>query len=532
MTAVFDGHNDALGSLQADGEPARGLPHRPARAPHRPPARAGRRTGRRPVRDQRALAAEASSGARGLLSDMPYVRPGRPRGGDGLHAGAVGRAHALAAASDGAVAVVTDVAALDRCRAAGALAMVLHLEGAEAIDPGLAALDAWHAAGVRSLGLVWSRPSAFGHGVPFRFPASPDTGPGLTDAGRALVRALRASSGSLVDVSHLNAAGFADVARLAAAPLVASHSRVPRAVPRDAQPHRRPAARDRRAATGIVGIVFAPPFLRADGADDADTPLSTLVAHVRHAAEVAGIDHVGLGSDFDGAPMPAELGDVAALPRLLDALRDDGFSADEVRAHRVGQLAARARGGLGRRSAPTPRAAARTRRCRPPARARPRAGAARPRREAQAPGQGERAGVVGGRGQLEAPHPGVVEEPVHEHGHRAPAQPGAAGRAGQPEPDLGAPLPASTWWTTTIPSKASDPPAVTASLKPGPGSPSRLSRNHASSGSSSKPTQAPSRGSSTKAAAKAGASSARGARSVTTPSASRAGAVRVRSSVT
>ena len=103
-------------------------------------------------------------------------------------AGALGRAHALAAASDGAVAIVTDVAGLDRCRADGTLAMVLHLEGAEAIDPGLAALDAWHAAGVRSLGLVWSRPSAFGHGVPFRFPASPDTGPGLTDAGRALVR--------------------------------------------------------------------------------------------------------------------------------------------------------------------------------------------------------------------------------------------------------------------------------------------------------------------------------------------------------
>ena len=81
---------------------------------------------------------------------------------------------------------------------------------------------------------------------------------------------------------------------------------------------------------GIVGIVFAPAFVRADGADDEATPLSTLVAHVRHAAEVAGIDHVGLGSDFDGAPMPSAIGDVAGLPRLLEALRDGGFSADEV----------------------------------------------------------------------------------------------------------------------------------------------------------------------------------------------------------
>ena len=99
---------------------------------------------------------------------------------------------------------------------------------------------------------------------------------------------------------------------------------------------------------GLVGIVFCTAFLRADGADDADTPLSTVVAHVRHAAELVGVDRVGLGSDFDGAPMAAELSDVAALPHLLDALRDDGFSADEVDAHRVGQLAARARGGMGR----------------------------------------------------------------------------------------------------------------------------------------------------------------------------------------
>jgi membrane dipeptidase len=227
------------------------------------------------------------------------------------------------------MAVVTDVAGLDRCRAGGTLAMVLHLEGAEAIDPGLAALDAWHAAGVRSIGLVWSRPSDFGHGVPFRFPSSPDTGPGLTDAGRALVRRC-AQLGILVDLSHLNAAGFADVVRIGAAPIVASHTACHAlcAATRNLTDEQ---LRAIGASGGIVGIVFCPAFLRADGADDADTPLSTLVAHVRHAVEVAGIDHVGLGSDFDGARMPAALADVAGLPGLLEALRDDGFGADEVR---------------------------------------------------------------------------------------------------------------------------------------------------------------------------------------------------------
>jgi membrane dipeptidase len=66
---------------------------------------------------------------------------------------------------------------------AGPPVAVLHLDGAEAIDPGLESLEHWHAAGLRSLGPVWSRPTAFGHGVPFVFPSSPDTGPGLTPAG-------------------------------------------------------------------------------------------------------------------------------------------------------------------------------------------------------------------------------------------------------------------------------------------------------------------------------------------------------------
>ena len=84
------------------------------------------------------------------------------------------------------------------------------------------------------------------------------------------------------------------------------------------------------ASGGLVGVVFAVAFLRADGHDDADTPLQAIVAHARHIAERIGVDHVALGSDFDGTTIPAALGDAAGLPRLLDALRDDGFSADEV----------------------------------------------------------------------------------------------------------------------------------------------------------------------------------------------------------
>jgi membrane dipeptidase len=326
VTAVFDGHNDALGELQSDdGAPEDFLTGLPGRDIDLPRARAGGLAGG--LFAINAPSPHDLSGG-GSLWDMPYSEPIVHAQATAFTAGAVGRAHRLAAASNGAVAVVTDGAALDRCRADGTLAVVLHLEGAEAIDPGLSALDAWHAAGVRSLGPVWSRPNAFGHGVPFRFPASPDTGPGLTAAGLALVRRC-AQLGIVVDVSHLNAAGFADVARPAAGPVVASHTAC-HALSASTRNLTDDQLREVGRSDGIAGIVFAPAFLREDGANDADTPLAVLVAHVRHAAALAGIDHVGLGSDFDGAPMPAAIGDVAGLPRVLGALRDDGFTADEV----------------------------------------------------------------------------------------------------------------------------------------------------------------------------------------------------------
>ncbi len=79
-----------------------------------------------------------------------------------------------------------------------------------------------------------------------------------------------------------------------------------------------------------MGIVFACPFLRADFSNTADTPLELIVEHARYVAERIGIEHVALGSDFDGATIPAALGDVSGLPRLLTAFADAGFSRTEL----------------------------------------------------------------------------------------------------------------------------------------------------------------------------------------------------------
>ena len=105
--------------------------------------------------------------------------------------------------------------------------------------PNIDFLHVLYAAGLRSLGPVWSRNNVFAHGVPFKFPGSPDFGPGLTDAGRHLVKTCN-TLGILIDMSHMNEAGFWDVAKLSTAPLVATHSNAHYPLSRATQSDKRP----------------------------------------------------------------------------------------------------------------------------------------------------------------------------------------------------------------------------------------------------------------------------------------------------
>jgi len=233
------------------------------------------------------------------------------------------------AASDGQLKVVRTADELAACLRDGVLATILHFEGAEAIDPELNALEVFYQAGLRSLGLVWSRPTAFGHGVPVAFPHSPDTGPGLTDAGKQLVRACN-RLGIMIDLSHLNEQGFWDVAKLSDAPLVATHSNAHAlcASSRNLTDKQLDAIKE---SDGMVGLNFAVCFLREDGANDADTPIDVMVRQIDYLAERVGIDRVGFGSDFDGAKIPRELGDAAGMPKLIAALRAHGFDDAALR---------------------------------------------------------------------------------------------------------------------------------------------------------------------------------------------------------
>ena len=332
---IFDGHNDTLLDLILPGRGGgRGFFERSGRGHlDLPRAREGGFGGGffacwappDPASGWTEQAALALTEDGYEVADTPPLDPAYARGIADELAACLFR---LEAGSGGQVKVVRTARELESCLRGGVLAAVLHFEGAENLGPDPAALDDLYEAGLRSLGLVWSRPNAYGYGVPFRFPASPDTGPGLTSAGRELVRECN-RLGVMVDLSHLNERGFWDVARITGAPLVASHSNA-HALCRSTRNLSDRQLGAIRESGGMVGVNFAVAFLRKDGKAEEDTPIETVVQHVDYLVERLGIEGVGFGSDFDGAKVPREIGNAAGLPKLLAALRGHGYSEHEL----------------------------------------------------------------------------------------------------------------------------------------------------------------------------------------------------------
>ncbi len=211
---------------------------------------------------------------------------------------------------------------------AGTFAAVLHMEGCEAIDAELSALEIFYAAGLRSLGPVWSRNNIFGHGVPFAYPMSPNTGPGLTDAGKRLVKECN-RLGIMIDLAHITEKGFWDVAKLSDQPLVVSHSNAHAITPvaRNLTDKQLGAVRESK---GLVGLNFAVGMLTARRTGERRHADFDMIRHIDHLVERVGIDGVAIGSDFDGATVPAEIGDAAGLQKLVEGLQNAGYGERDL----------------------------------------------------------------------------------------------------------------------------------------------------------------------------------------------------------
>lgn len=243
--------------------------------------------------------------------------------------------------TDELLGLLDDVAADDRvriirnsddahaCIEGDELGVVVHFEGAEAIRPSLSNLEDYYDAGLRSLGLAWSRPNAFAHGVSFRYPSSPDVGPGLTDRGQELVRRCN-DLGIVVDCAHLTEQGFWDVHDVSTDPVVVSHTAAHEVCPssRNLTDEQLDAVAD---SGGVVGLTFSKSDLDPDGGRDGDVSMDVVVRHVDHLVDQMGIEHVAIGSDFDGATIPDCIEDVTGLPDLFGALETAGYSNGDLR---------------------------------------------------------------------------------------------------------------------------------------------------------------------------------------------------------
>jgi len=194
---------------------------------------------------------------------------------------------------------------------------IIGLERAAPLGRNPENLKRFYQIGVRVLTIVWSRRNPFASGVGFPGP--------LTEKGRQLVR-LAEESGVVLDISHLNPEGAADVLRLAEKPVIASNSC---AMALNANP--RNLTDDQiegiASAGGVICVNFYPDFLC--GKKDAD--IGDVVRHIMHIVVVAGRESAGLGSDFDGIPnTPFGLENASQMKDLVPLLLDAGLTKEEV----------------------------------------------------------------------------------------------------------------------------------------------------------------------------------------------------------
>ncbi|MGE5553068.1 MAG: dipeptidase [Betaproteobacteria bacterium] len=227
--------------------------------------------------------------------------------------------------------LVTDVAGLerlaeDRRNGGQEVGVVLAIEGAQALEGDLALLRVFYRLGVRLVTLTHNYRNELADGA---YEESPG---GLTSFGRQVVEEMN-RLGMVIDVSHLAPPGFWEVLERSSAPVIASHSNA-----RALCNHRRnltdEQAKALAAKGGTIGVTFCPLFLREapDDQHPVPTSLSDVLDQIDYLVDLAGPEHVALGSDFDGIDwVPAGLDDVSRLPALTRGLLERGHSEATIR---------------------------------------------------------------------------------------------------------------------------------------------------------------------------------------------------------
>ena len=219
------------------------------------------------------------------------------------------------------ISLVTNYNQIEEVNRAGKIAAILSIEGGEALEGDLGALRVLYKLGVRLLTLTWNQRNQIADGI-----WESRAGSGLTEFGIKVIDEMN-DLGMLIDVSHLLETGFWDVVKRSKTPIVASHSNCYALCPhlRNLKDEQIKALVDKG---GVIGITFVPDFLTQE---KRKTIVKDVVTHIDYLVEKAGIDCVGLGSDFDGTDdLPLGLEGVDKIPNITKELLDRGYKEREI----------------------------------------------------------------------------------------------------------------------------------------------------------------------------------------------------------
>lgn len=261
--------------------------------------------------------------------------------------------------------IATSVADIRRAKRLNKIACLMGIEGGHAIEDSLPALREFYRLGVRYMTLTWNNTNNWADAN-----RDPKRHGGLNDFGREVVREMN-RLGMLVDVSHVSDETMSDVLDVSQAPVIASHSSaralsdVSRNIPDDllrriaknggvvhvnfysafvdvktVRPQSEERAKRLKAQQDAINEKYKDdPERRAEESDKLEAanplpplPISRLIDHIDHIVKVAGVDHVGIGADFDGAnDMPEGAKDVSMLPNITYELLKRGYSEPDIR---------------------------------------------------------------------------------------------------------------------------------------------------------------------------------------------------------
>jgi membrane dipeptidase len=222
------------------------------------------------------------------LSATGRTRRGEPQSGLRVALDQIARLYAETAASD-RFAICKNYREVQAAREAGKIAFLITMEGVEPLGTDLNQLRVFYELGVRSIGLTHARTNAAGHGGVFAPSGSPREG--LTAFGRDVVRECEIL-GVIIDLAHINPAGFEEVLSITTKPPIVSHTNVRRYynIERNISDEQITIIGERRGVIGVNSILVSP--------REEESTLDHYVDHIEHIANLIGIDSVGIGFDF------------------------------------------------------------------------------------------------------------------------------------------------------------------------------------------------------------------------------------------